>query len=62
MKGRVMTNLKDWFIGTTRRVTGELIERHYGYFVHVISGRIVHASSIKELEQEIKQILPAKQS
>ena len=57
-----MTNLKDWFIGTTRRVSGELIERHYGYFVHVISGRIVHASSIKELEQEIKQILPAKQS
>ena len=50
-----MTELKDWFIGTFARVNGVLIERHYGYFQIVSTGEIIHAESIKELEEGIKK-------
>lgn len=47
-------NLKDWFVGTNRRVAGQLVERHYDYFQVVVTGQIVHANSLEELEERIK--------
>lgn len=48
--------MSDWFVGTTRRIAGQLIMRHYGYFEIVVSGRIVHADDIYELVREIKDV------
>lgn len=45
--------MKDWFIGTSRRINGVLVMRHYGYFRILVSGRIVHADSIAKLEKEV---------
>ena len=47
-------NLKDWFVGTNRRIAGQLVERHYDYFQVVVTGQIVHANSLEELEERIK--------
>lgn len=45
--------MKDWFIGTSRRINGVLVMRHYGYFRILVSGRIVHADTLAKLEKEV---------
>lgn len=46
--------LKDWFVGTTRRIKGQLIERRYGYFRVLVTGKIIHATTMAELESKVK--------
>ena len=45
--------LDNWFIGTSRRINGVLIMRHYGYFREVVSGKIIHASTLAQLKSSL---------